>query len=86
MVFVHEILFSLKLNYPQLEMFLILHEFTRLAENKNIIAMYLFGSHAKKTAKATKHTAETIFNAKRDFGVIDISPTIQCIFPLKFFC
>lgn len=38
-----------RLNYPKLELFLILNDFVRYCENKNC-DVYLFGSHAKKTA------------------------------------
>lgn len=38
-----------RLNYPTLELFLILNDFIRYSETKKS-DMYLFGSHAKKTA------------------------------------
>jgi predicted nucleotidyltransferase len=54
-----------RLNYPNLELFLILHEFIRLSESKRISEVYLFGSHAKKTAKENSDIDLAIFSKEK---------------------
>jgi predicted nucleotidyltransferase len=54
-----------KLNYPSFELFLILNEFLRLIENKNIDFIYLFGSHAKKIASVKSDIDIAIFSDKK---------------------
>lgn len=54
-----------KLNYPQLPLFLIIHEFIRLVDDKKIDTMYLFGSYAKKTAKESSDIDIAIFSKEK---------------------
>ena len=53
-----------KLNHPSLELFLILTEFTRLIQNPHIDSVYLFGSHAKKTANIHSDIDIAVFSDK----------------------
>jgi predicted nucleotidyltransferase len=51
-----------KMNYPGFELFLVLSEFTRLIEGKKIDKLYLFGSHAKKTASVNSDIDIAVFS------------------------
>ena len=53
-----------KMNYPQFEIFIVLNEFLRLVEGIDIDAIYLFGSHAKKTASSNSDIDIAIFSDK----------------------
>ena len=53
-----------RLEYPTFELFLILHEFVRNIEDHKIEALYLFGSHAKKTATVSSDIDIAVFSDK----------------------
>jgi len=54
-----------KLNYPCFEIFLVLVEFLRLIERNDIDSVYLFGSHAKKTASVDSDIDIAVFSGKK---------------------
>lgn len=54
-----------KMNFPSFELFIILKDFLRLIESKNIKNIYLFGSHAKKTASINSDIDVAIFSNKK---------------------
>ena len=54
-----------KLNHPSFELFLVLTEFLRLIEEDNIDSVYLFGSHAKKTASISSDIDIAVFSDKK---------------------
>jgi len=54
-----------RLNYPNYELLLALTEFVRLSEQKNISNIYLFGSHAKKTASEKSDIDIAVFSEKK---------------------
>jgi len=54
-----------KLNCPSFELLVILNEFLRLTEDKNIDSVYLFGSHAKKTASVSSDIDLAIFSDEK---------------------
>jgi len=51
-----------RLNYPNFELFVILHEFVWLSESPKIDKIYLFGSHAKKTASLNSDIDIAVFS------------------------
>ena len=51
-----------RLRQPSFELFMILNEFLRLIEGKDIKKAYLFGSHAKKTASVHSDIDIAIFS------------------------
>ena len=53
-----------RLNHPSYELFLILTEFIHLVEQHPIDAMYLFGSHAKKTASSESDIDIAVFSSQ----------------------
>jgi len=54
-----------RLNYPSFELFLILNEFLRLTEGESIDRMFLFGSHAKKTASVSSDIDIAVFSGSK---------------------
>ena len=71
-----------KLNYPSYELFLIMTEFLRLVENKQISAIYLFGSWAKKTASKSSDIDLAIFS-KDKLNLIEVQDKIEQRFDVK---
>lgn len=54
-----------KLNFPSFEIFTVLVEFVRLAEAHKIDGIYLFGSHAKKTASVNSDIDVAVFSKEK---------------------
>jgi predicted nucleotidyltransferase len=65
-----------KLNFPQFDLFIILTEFLRLAEKYEIDEVYLFGSHAKKTASKNSDIDLAVFSEKK-INLIQIKDKIM---------
>lgn len=53
-----------RLNHPAYELFMILTEFIHLIESYDIDMIYLFGSHAKKTASQNSDIDLAVFSSK----------------------
>ena len=64
-----------KLNYPSFELFIILIEFLKLVENYKIDEIYLFGSHAKKTASVSSDIDIAVFSDEK-INLISAKDTI----------
>ena len=54
-----------RLNRPSFELFLVLAEFIRLIQDYQIDSVYLFGSHAKKTASVNSDIDIAVFSGKK---------------------
>lgn len=54
-----------RLNHPSFELFLVLSEFLRLIESYKIDSVYLFGSHAKKTASVNSDIDIAVFSKEK---------------------
>jgi len=68
-----------RLNQPTFELFLVLAEFLRLIQELSIQSVYLFGSHAKKTASVNSDIDIAIFSEKK-VNLIDAKDKIQQTF------
>lgn len=65
-----------KLNFPSFEIFTVLVEFVRLAEGRKIDEIYLFGSHAKKTASVNSDIDIAVFS-KEKVNLIEVKAAIN---------
>ncbi|MDP2750300.1 MAG: nucleotidyltransferase domain-containing protein [Nanoarchaeota archaeon] len=65
-----------KLNFPSFEIFIVLVEFVRLAEGNKIEEIYLFGSHAKKTASVNSDIDIAVFS-KEKINLIEAKDAIS---------
>ena len=63
------------LNYPSFEVFIILVEFLRLIEDFKVDSVYMFGSHAKKTASVSSDIDIAVF-AKQKVNLIEAKDAI----------
>jgi predicted nucleotidyltransferase len=65
-----------KMNFPSFELFILLKDFLRLIESKNIKNIYLFGSHAKKIASVNSDIDIAIFSNEK-INLIEAKQTIS---------
>lgn len=65
-----------KFNYPSFELFLILSEFLKFIEGKSIGSIYLFGSHAKKTASASSDIDIAVFSDEK-INLVEAKDTVM---------
>jgi len=64
-----------RMNYPSFELFLVLTEFLRFIEGRDIDSVYLFGSHAKKTASAGSDIDIAVFSLAK-INLVEAKDTV----------